>query len=242
VSQFTHGRTRATIRLQFREVSSGDDVVIKDMSTFNLGKALKECTHPMAVLMMSLVPQSGGPGHSNALIVDFRARTYERFEPNGNYWPGVDDYLDTDRFRAAAGLQGYTYIAPLDYCPAEGPQVKAEAGSLRNCPDGGYCQIVTMIYLHLRMLMPNYDRAQIVGRLIELGGRRLEEVVRRYMSWITAKAINTVFLDGLQDISNVPRSQREAVQRGRELGLTVAQAADRWDERLLRLVSPRMSF
>jgi hypothetical protein len=185
-------RDIATVSLTFREV--GRDVEVTHVNTVNLAHALRACTQPVAVLFLDLeAEQVTAPGHRGALIFNFEERTYERFEPNsGWFWPGVNRYLDSSAFRTRAGLsEDWTYIPPYHACPSAGPQ--AVAGRPRNCPQGGYCVLVSTMYIHLRMLMPLNDPEDIVRELLGLEPRRLLNVIRRYATWIHSRTSNESF-------------------------------------------------
>jgi len=206
--RYNQARDIATVALTFHwlgeDEDGNEDVQITHINTVNLANALQRCTQPVAVLFLDLDSDNRADGfdHRGAMIFNFLEMTYERFEPNaGWFWPGVNRYLDSQDFRARAGLsEEWTYIAPSHTCPFDGPQVVA--GNPRKCPDGGYCVVVSMIYIHLRMLMPLNDPQEIVNELLSLGDRRLLNVIRRYATWMHSRTSNAS--DILRNAETIP--------------------------------------
>jgi hypothetical protein len=115
--------------------------------------------------------------HRNALIVDHKKKEFERFEPNGSmpYDSTIDGILDTD-FRNDFGLEGYSYIKPLDFCPKIGPQQK-----LRGTKMISSCIIWSLWYIEQRLSNPEKERFKIVEEVIEGGKEYALKTVEDYI-------------------------------------------------------------
>lgn len=215
IAQWTSARYLAHVILTYDNIGN-EQVKITGIKTLNVAEALHSCTQPVAVLLLDLdedpAYSSDPEEHRNGLIFNFHERTYERFEPNGWYWSGVDDYLNGEDFRQKAGLSNsWVYIAPYQVCPVLGPQ--DVAGLPSHCQDdGGYCVLFTMIYIHLRMLMPLNEPEEIITLLIELESTQLRQLAQKYNTWM-----NTEVQDGIWLGDNENGKLEREKDRGKQL-------------------------
>jgi hypothetical protein len=181
-----------TLYLKIREFDVGI-TGLNDLPAF-----ISQCRSRIIVIDVILV-FSAGSGHSNLLLVDQDQKTYERFEPHGRFTdpflslvnPGKDNYHDLvdETLRGLAGdvpsLQGYSYVAPLDYCPLVGPQhyaqVDYEDELYESDEDPGYCVVFSLLYAHLRLLDPDISQQQTVISLLSYDPQELQRIMRRYL-------------------------------------------------------------
>jgi hypothetical protein len=198
IAQWVSARYLADLSLTFRisNPNRPEDAQIVKMNTVNLKDALRSCTQPVAVLLLDLDPEPDTEysAHRGALIFNFNEQTYERFEPLGWFMRGVDDYLDSNTFRRDAGLSdNWTYIAPYHVCPIIGLQ--DVAGIPSHCPENsGFCVVFTMIYIHLRMLMPLNEPEEIINLLLELESTQLRQLAQKYDSWMNTEVQQGIWL------------------------------------------------
>jgi len=171
------------------ELNVTDTWKVVGMSTPNLKRALLRCTSPFVVLGLRLAPVTPGlSGHRNALIINNSLRTYERFEPNGaGFAPDVDRFLDSREFRSQLPDPNYKYISVEQSCPRLGPQ--AVASVARHCEKrggDGFCVVFSMMYLHLRLLMPLSTSDEVYEMWLTLDQNQLTETIIRYYGWVTS--------------------------------------------------------
>ena len=126
-------------------------------------------------------------GHQNAIIFDNKNKTIERCEPHGsqsNY--NMSDY-DQGLVSALMKVLGvnsmafytqhpkghpdtkYTYISPIDFCPADGFQVIEQDDPLNTKLDfEGYCYMWSVFYMEMRMTKPDIPRNTLIEKTIEV--------------------------------------------------------------------------
>jgi hypothetical protein len=155
---------------------------VKRLTTTNLKRALDRCTSPFIVLTLAL-RREGASGHQNALIINKRLRTYERFEPQHKQNTAhVDEYLNSAQFRKHLPDRDYKYISVDESCPYFGPQAKQDKA--HHCPQGGYCVVFSMMYLHLRLLMPLSTPSEVYEMWLQLSSSQLLDTIQRYYGWV----------------------------------------------------------
>jgi hypothetical protein len=124
--------------------------------------------------------------HAGLVFIDKKRKTYERFEPHGQFesWDDkfVDKYFEQILPTIIPELKSYHYYKPLDICPAIGPQ--AMQADNKDCLAGGFCLIFALVYLHLRLIMPDEDPRLIIERLLKIGPTGLLSLVKRYVNWM----------------------------------------------------------
>lgn len=156
-----------------------------ELASTKLRSKLIHCEDRMVIVPVTLVYEDEDTSHSNALIIDRDLRTIELFEPNGSffYYRCSGEFSDTfivDLFQKyTPEFKDYEYIAPLDYCPAEGPQ--SHQKSNRKCQDGGYCLVFSSLYIHLRLLEPDVPREDVIDRVLSYSPSKLLEMILRYL-------------------------------------------------------------
>jgi len=126
-------------------------------------------------------PEAPG-GHANMLVLDkigvqsqqfsqmygtSGKGTIERFEPHGaRAYEMFNDYyyehLDEQLAFYFATEYGLEYIAPIDYCPALGPQSME-----RYISESGYCATWSLWYIDMRLAYPNVDRRTLVKGMFD---------------------------------------------------------------------------
>jgi hypothetical protein len=121
--------------------------------------------------------------HQNLIFINKDDKSYERFEPNGGTsFPFVDDMFESPEFRALLPSPDYRYIAPSEVCPSLGPQGR-QAPDVA-CSTGGLCQVFSVMFAHLRMLLPHIPSEDIYNLWLSLTNDDLLDVCKRYLQWM----------------------------------------------------------
>ena len=152
---------------------------------------IDECVQPIVVIKLIILRKGVTSGHSNLLIVDKNAGTFERFEPHGTYTPEnnnihqfdeinqifyIDGNIDMDLETLASHILRLKYIPPNVYCPridgiVIGPQRYEEThqyiGECKANPKG-FCVVWTMMYGYLRLSTPGASPRDIIFVMIIL--------------------------------------------------------------------------
>lgn len=111
--------------------------------------------------------------HSNVLIYDRMNNEVERFEPLSlavytKYEYAILDEILTEKFNEL----GVTYVAPIDWEPAQGLQkqeiIQSEALDIEDPAkwSSGFCLVWTYIWTYLRLNNPSLDRDQLFHRIV----------------------------------------------------------------------------
>lgn len=117
-------------------------------------------------------------GHANCLVIDLKHKTIERFEPNGEMYPEVDDFL-LEHF-VKIYYPGFAYVNPLDYIPKHGPQyLQSEKGV--SPVAGGFCIAFSFLYFHMRATMHNSSRKTIIKAMMAGGGKAIDLRLRKFL-------------------------------------------------------------
>lgn len=134
-------------------------------------------------------------GHSNAIVVDRKKMTAERFEPNGHFYESSSNlgnlYEEADaaisQFFVSLGL---TFVPSLDICPANGVQLKEQAGLFF-----GFCSTWCVWYMDMRLTYPDthpWDLNQeILQKVRAMSTAALQAYLKAYVANIYEIAIIT---------------------------------------------------
>jgi len=132
--------------------------------------------------------------HHNYVVFDRELKTVERFEPNGTINSGSiiskiygEDMLN-DILKTSARKHGYTYIAPLDFCPSKGPQYMEEL-QLPTRKDGdplGFCTFWSLWYADRRLKYPDMPVKDLMNKLVDglKEKKELRTFIRNYAEHI----------------------------------------------------------
>ena len=150
---------------------------------------LRACAGSILALPVRIVDARGNINHLNTLIIDFRKRQVERFEPLGSIPLGdLDLVLDTYFLEHVVERLGddWAYIEPaMILCPSEekGPQhlEATPAGCKRK---SGFCVTVAMMYAHMRVLLPDANPADVAEQLVQLLKLTRGQIVLQYVTWM----------------------------------------------------------
>lgn len=153
-----------------------------------------------SVAILNISPERG-PNHANAIIFDNDENTVTRFEPHGDAVGFYNaDILDDLFSRYAATLDTsageWEYISLSRECGV-GPQylqtqtqesymskMRAIFGDMADSEAEGFCSVWTLMFIHLRMLNPDSYDEEIVEYMQSHNGMVLNDMVRRYASYI----------------------------------------------------------
>lgn len=164
---------------------------------------LKECLDTNSRFVVGILSMKVKRGyHANAFIFDLKNQTVSRFEPNGgqatNYYnyKAVNSTLDT--FFKSKGtvnkIGEWKYESPSDFCPV-GPQVKAakyfyekKVGKVYGrqvvVEAGGFCAVWALMFVHYKLINPDYNDQEIIKWLLELSSEKLSNMAREYAAFI----------------------------------------------------------
>ena len=139
-----------------------------------------------------------GKSHANALIFDAENKILTRFEPHGANLDINYDVGDLDRQIkkwTEKNMEGWSYTAPIHFCPTVGPQgkeyksyfddkMKAIYGSDLSKEAGGFCSAWSLLFLHYRLVNPDLSDKEIVEYMVSESGDILFNRIREYVSFI----------------------------------------------------------
>lgn len=152
----------------------------------------------IGILLISVTNGDDDSYHANTVIIDRVRCEMIRFEPHGgensNMYNTVvlDDLLhfwlrvNGRRF----GCEKWTYSGPKTFCPLFGPQHyendmdnETKMTVSKNHTEGfvesnGYCQAWSLMYLHLRLLNPDYADAHIIAHI--MNHKNKGTLIRKY--------------------------------------------------------------
>jgi hypothetical protein len=136
-------------------------------------------------------------GHANLILVDPIVKTFERFEPHGEFVNDPQhhqnqkvDEIVNDLLENKFGkiyLPGYIYIPPSDYCPKIGPQFYEEYTMTEACKNRlikGYCVLYSIMYAQWRMWFPYLPRSVLIEELVRFSNIPL--FFARYITYINS--------------------------------------------------------
>jgi hypothetical protein len=122
------------------------------------------------VFMPFTLETGASSSHANAVIIDTKLKTAERFEPHGAVAARSFRHLDMPlldkRLKAYFEPLGIAYIRPSSFMPFAGPQTVVEmtAGSRKV---RGYCAVWSLWYTDVRMANPDEDRRVLTAKMID---------------------------------------------------------------------------
>jgi len=114
--------------------------------------------------------KEGGQSHANAIIIDKKARTLERYEPNAPHFSknlGNNERLDK---AVCAYFSKYKFadcVYAVNTCPMSLHKMEWIELDLNIKTHGGNCGLWTMWYMNLRMTYPNVPRDELFKYAIQ---------------------------------------------------------------------------
>ena len=114
------------------------------------------------VFFILLTDHASRWGHSNALIIDKRARTLERFESNTpEEWSDFNNGVELDKeIEEAFAPYNLTYISMGDTCPIGFQELEEDSKGFKSM--GGNCELWTLWYVDLRLANPDVPRLELI--------------------------------------------------------------------------------
>lgn len=144
------------------------------------------CKEIYVYALLSIVEDDGRMRHLNALVFDKKSREMEHFEPHGvanHSWvlPLLQKVAQKMRFR---------FVGTEEYGAAKGPQIRHRR------PDwvlgGGWCVLITIMYLTLRITNLDCDRSAVMGYLLDISDQRNINWVAKFGSYVEDMVINVI--------------------------------------------------
>ena len=116
--------------------------------------------------------------HANMVIIDWKKKTVERFEPHGhyNFNPKISceiDKLFSTKILPKIDLTNFSYLSPTLISPKLGIQSKTDAYN-------GMCITISMMYLHIRVLNPDIKQIKLVKFLLNRPVSKLKKMILKY--------------------------------------------------------------
>lgn len=140
-----------------------------------------------AVFLIHMVDKFEG-AHANAVIVDKKLRTVERYEPNAPIFHndlGNDERLD-DAVAAVFQPIGFEFIPCMKACPIGFHRVEW-AENTPNVKDfGGNCMVWALWYIHMRLMYPDIERTTLMKYALQELKKRgsLKHFINGFHAWL----------------------------------------------------------
>jgi ankyrin repeat protein len=145
--------------------------------------------------------------HSNYLLIDFKKKEIERFEPNGKDNPRNFNYnqnnLDNTLIRYFnEEISNFKYFKPSDFLPKIGIQTLSaqEINNKKITDPQGFCSIWSLWYIDIRLTYDHIDRKKLILKMIKNISKNnisFKDLIRNY-------SINVVkFRDSVLNSVNV---------------------------------------
>lgn len=190
-----------------------EETGISDVDMIFVLESIIKC--PYTVIVLQLLIQTKREGHACLLVVNKTNEVWEieRFDPNGaSDDERVDVYLK-HWFTQAIGNRRFIYKAPIDVCPAWGPQARSEL----NKDVRGFCQTWTFLYWHLRMDNPKSTGEEVMEFLLSKKDDELYILIQKYMQFMYETDIPAEFVSFLNEKLLIVFSMQGQLQEWTEL-------------------------
>lgn len=149
-----------------------------------LPKIIVKCNKRFISLVVTLTGTIGG--HANAIIIDKKTKTLERFEPHG-FRINIYDMNKLDKhMNIFAKKFKLNYLSPINLGTSIGPQSQEEQSRIFGDP-GGFCIIWSTAYVDIRLSNPNVSPEKLFDKvLIQLRDRnmRIRDYIRKYVKYL----------------------------------------------------------
>lgn len=125
-----------------------------------------------------------GGSHANALFIDTKEKTVERWEPHGARSYVIFKDYEYEKFDKQLNdffkkRYGYKYIPSSNFLPALGPQ------TLENyINESGYCATWSLWYIDMRLTYPNIPREELVVEMFEKVQQLLSESKKQLSQYL----------------------------------------------------------
>lgn len=168
-----------------------------DSDVDDFWKRIRSCKKRFVLvpLYLSGVYLTNDLAHHNYLIIDKHRKTMERFEPNGHDLTQNHiilfgtHHLDA-LFRKITREHKYKYLAPIDFCPAVGPQ-QLEKMQLEEvgAKEGGFCTFWSIWYADQRFKYPDEKPRELMQKLMSQFKRKniqnqMRTFIRNYIGFL----------------------------------------------------------
>ena len=110
-------------------------------------------------------------GHYTVVLVDYRNRTLEYFEPNGSGVEWLTPVVPVLRGMLEKTFPGWRFVDPADFCPEISVQSLTETAT---------CAYWSSLWGLLRVACPGTSREGLLDVLVGKGKRWLNELLRRF--------------------------------------------------------------
>jgi hypothetical protein len=165
----------------------------KIYNVFNWNKLIKKCIKSKKRFICDIIGifnEYGG--HANALIIDNKNKTIERFEPHGSVTNmyNMDEFDNDLRKFFKKSLPNYIYVSPKTIEKEYGPQGLSQEGleSFKKIGDpGGFCLTWSFAYIDLRLSNPNIPAKNVLDaalKIINNKGLKIIDYIRMYVKII----------------------------------------------------------
>lgn len=149
--------------------------------------------------------------HANAIIFDNKYHILTRFEPHGKPNYIIYDHSTIDSFlhdwvKNTFGKE-WKYNSTLNICPKPGPQARDSAkhldivlktkkvyGKTVKSESKGFCQVWSLLYIHMRIINPDKTDAEILENILSWSDKDIALNIRKYTEYI----VNTIELPNLK--------------------------------------------
>lgn len=140
--------------------------------------------------------------HANMLILDWKLKTLERFEPNGGFFDSYEQYKGYGQVRLNKALAKEAakfelkYIPPKNVCPVFGLQTLQHTQLLKNGiliegDVGGWCQTWSVFYADMRLTYPDIDPATLMSLTIKMfQNKDMSKWIRDYQYHVVEESRN----------------------------------------------------
>ncbi len=118
--------------------------------------------------------------HANMLIINTELKEMEWFEPHGF----SNEYINTVKMcnflTSVPTLSKYKLIEPDVTCPALQGVGKDPTLTMDHCVNGGYCVVYSVLYAHLKILVPHATTKEITTALDKLPLVDMQTLLTKY--------------------------------------------------------------
>lgn len=127
-----------------------------------MAKAMSSSRVKYVVFFIRLTDKDFKWAHSNVLLIDKRARTVERFEPNEpvEWEKFANGSLIDKALREVFSPYGLTYIPMEETCPIGFQELEEDSIGFQS--NDGNCALWTMWYIELRLANPDVPRLELI--------------------------------------------------------------------------------
>ena len=144
--------------------------------------------------------------HSNLIIIDNKKKTFERFDPLGKHYSGINKnyfYIDqkvnnilVNIIKNKLKFKKYKFISQSEISPHTGIQLITD----KNYETVDFCNTINMIYLNLRLLYPDLKQSKIIEYFINMNNDDLTDILLKYAKYVEDTLKNNYYI--VNDLDN----------------------------------------